>query len=79
MWINLGTWPKVLRWNKSFTVETFYLQLEGLQTFLGQPGSVEQLEIAILKHLPQGECLLRWAIVRVKGSTFWCEGAYVKG
>jgi hypothetical protein len=39
---------------------------------------MEVLETRLLEELDTPIRLLRWAIVRVEGKHYWCEGAYLK-
>ena len=57
-------------------IQAFAVTLEGFEAVFQQPGWLEAFEQAILSHLEPGATLIRWAIVRVEGSRYWCEGAY---
>lgn len=64
-------------------LETFSLalspwaQIRAELLLTGKP--VDALETYLLKELPRGSQLIRWAVVRIEGDTIICEGAYATG
>lgn len=60
------------------TVESFSLEFEGWSQLLKADDMVTPLEEMLRSRLESPERLLRWAVVRVEGNCFRCEGAYLK-
>lgn len=60
------------------SVESFSMSLSGWESVLNADKPADLLEEKIRTQLDAPVRLLRWAVVRVDGSRFQCEGAYLK-